>query len=91
MLLPRSDTLTMWYVAAEPCHVNVLRIGARDPGRGRVVSSMLYRPCLLGVSISLTLRGHLTLVVTSLSSPRGMGSQVVRSALGSINMGLPSI
>jgi hypothetical protein len=81
----------MWYMTAKPYRVSVLHIKAHDPGRGRVVSSTLYRSCLWRVLIFLTLRGHLTLVVTFLSSPHGMGSQAIWSALGPINMSLPFV
>ena len=37
----------MWYMAPEPYHVSVLRIGVRYLGGGQMVSSTLYQPNLL--------------------------------------------
>ena len=63
----------MWYVIAEPCHVSVLRIGVCDPGGTEWSYRCYFGPAFVRVSIFLTSREHLTLVVISRGLPRGTG------------------
>jgi hypothetical protein len=62
-----------WYMTIELCHVSVLHIGVRDLGGVKWSCGHYTGPAFGRVSISLTLRWHLTLVVTSHGSPRVAG------------------
>ena len=78
----------MWYVTAKPCHVCVLCIGVHDPGGTKWSCRRYTSPAFGKVSISLTSREHLTLVVTSHSLPHDAG---ISHYSGPINIGLPTI
>jgi hypothetical protein len=60
-----------WYMTVEPCCVSVLCLGVRDPSRVEWSRRRCTSPSLGKVLISLTSRGHLTLVVTSCGLPHG--------------------
>ena len=72
-VLPCQDALMMWYVTIEPCYVSVLRIGACDPGGAEWSRRCCTGPAFGRVSISPSTYGHLTLAITSRSSPHGTG------------------
>ena len=76
----------MWYMTTEPHYVSVLRVGVRDLGwvewsRRRCTSPAFWRILIFSNS-----RGHQTLAVTSLGTPRGVGA-----AFGPINTHLLTI
>jgi hypothetical protein len=58
-----QDVLTMWYTTVEPCRVNVLHIKVHGLGRAKWYHRCYTSPAFGRVSIYLTSRGHLTLVV----------------------------
>jgi hypothetical protein len=63
----------MWYMTTEPCCVSMLCIRVRDPGGTEWSRQRCTGPAFVRVVILLTSRRHLTLAVTSLGSPRGVG------------------
>jgi hypothetical protein len=72
----------MWNIMIEPYHVSVLRIGVRDSGRAEWSRRRSTGLAFVRVSTFLTLHGHLTLAMTSHSSPRGVGSWAIESVPG---------